>query len=206
MHTRTRPHPGHTVDPHGSFEGGTARRYDVLARRLMRGLYRRIAEDIAMVAPANGSVLDVGTGPGVLLTEIANARADVHLTGIDPSADMIARAERNVESLTHRATVRVGTVTELPFPDRSFDLIVTSFSLHHWDDVAAAVPELARVLRPGGQLYVYDFARAPYELLDVAAQERQALDAKPAQHTVIRTGQLHIRRIVRHVLQAAPSR
>jgi ubiquinone/menaquinone biosynthesis C-methylase UbiE len=192
----------HSVNPHRSFEGWSSRLYDVMARRFLRGLYRRIAEDIAIAAPTGGAVLDVGTGPGVLLAEIARDRPDLQVTGVDLSADMVTAAERNISEFAGRACARVGDVTHLPFADDTFDLIVTSFSLHHWDDVEAAVPELARVLRSAGRLYVYEFQRAPFEVLDAAARERGAFAGRPAQHTVIRTGQLHPRRCVRHVMSA----
>lgn len=123
----------------------------MLARRLLRGVYRRIAEDIALAAPINGAVLDVGTGPGVLLTEIARSRPDLRVRGIDLSADMITRAEHNVSEVAERVTTRVADVCDLPFAEDTFDLIVTSFSLHHRGDVETAVCELARALtRPGG--------------------------------------------------------
>lgn len=200
MSARTHARLLHSLNPHGSFEGRSSRLYDVVARRFLRGLYRRIAEDIVIAAPMGGAVLDVGTGPGVLLAEIARDRPDLRVTGIDLSADMVAAAERNISEFGGRVTARVGDVTDLPFADGTFDLIVTSFSLHHWDDVAAAVPELARVLRPGGRLYVYDFKRAPFEVLEAAARERGTFAGRPVQHTVIRTGQLHLRRCVRHVM------
>jgi ubiquinone/menaquinone biosynthesis C-methylase UbiE len=44
----------------------------------------------------------------------------------------------------------------MPFPDGSFDLIVSSMSQHHWSDVPAAVGEIRRVLRPGGRAWIYD--------------------------------------------------
>ena len=136
-----------------AFRGRASRTYDFMARRLLRRAYRRLADDLVGAIPDGGAVLDVGTGPGVLLAEIAQRRPDVRLTGVDPSPDMVTAAERNLGRLGDRATVRVGSAAELPLPDASFDLIVSSFSLHHWEDPAAAVPELARVLRPGGRLY-----------------------------------------------------
>ena len=134
------------------FEGRSSRVYDFAARRLLRRLYRRLAADIAATAPPDSKILDVGTGPGVLLVELAKRRTDLHLTGIDLSADMIVAATRNLDRFGFRTTAQVGDVTNLPFPDGSFDLVVSSLSLHHWDEPEAAVPELARVLRPGGRL------------------------------------------------------
>src|SRR5215813_2600978 len=106
------------------FEGRSSRIYDVVSRRLLRRMYRRFAADIAQLAPANADVLDIGTGPGVLLVELAKARPDLRLTGVDLSADMIAAAERNLRPLRDRATTRVGDVTSLPFANNSFDLVV----------------------------------------------------------------------------------
>jgi len=202
MSTRTHARLLHSVNPHGAFEGRSSRLYDFLAKRLMRGVYSRLAEDLVVAAPADGALLDVGAGPGVLAAEIARRRHDLKVTAVDLSADMSAAAARKLAEFGDRATTRVGDAADLPFEDATFDLIVTSFSLHHWEDVDAAVPELSRVLRPGGQFYVYDFQRAPFELLDATARERGLFTTEPARHDVIRTGQLHLRECVRHVMFA----
>lgn len=186
---------------HGAFTGRLTRRYDFLARRILRGFYRRIAEDLALLAPTGADVLDVGTGPGVLPVETARRRGDIRITGIDPSTDMIAMAERNIAPFADRVDVRIGSAAEIPCGDAAFDLVVASLSLHHWDDVSASVAELARVLRPGGKLVVYDLARAPFGELDAAADVQPSLDIA-AGHTTIRTGLPKLGRIERHLLQA----
>lgn len=198
--TRVHSRLTHRLAGHASFEGASSKRYAVLARGLLRGVYRRIAEDVALVAPPSGSVLDVGTGPGVLLAEIARQRPDLRITGIDPSGDMIAAANRTIRGLGDRVAARVGDVAALDFPDASIDVVVSTFSMHHWPDVPAAVPELARVLRPGGGLYIYDFAKAPFDALDAAAGATAPFAGRSAQHSVIHTGRPHIRRCERHVL------
>jgi ubiquinone/menaquinone biosynthesis C-methylase UbiE len=177
------------------FEGRTSRIYDFAARTLLRRVYRRLAADVADTAPQDGAVLDVGTGPGVLLVELARRRPDLRLTGLDLSADMVAAAKRNLGPFGDRATARVGNATDLPFPDGSFDLIVSSLSLHHWDHPEAAVPEFARVLKPGGRLCVYDFRFAPFDAL--------TFTGPPAQRTMIRTGVPFFPRLVRYSLTSA---
>src|SRR5206468_228383 len=142
-----------------------------------------------------------GTGPGVLLVELAVRRPDLRLTGVDLSADMIAAATRNLEPFGERAGARVGDVAGLPFPDRSYDLIVSSLSLHHWDHPEAAVPELARVLRPGGRIHIYDFPHAPFGALADAARARSVLNGRPPEPTPIRTG-VPFLRCVRWVMSA----
>jgi ubiquinone/menaquinone biosynthesis C-methylase UbiE len=184
------------------FEGRASRVYDFTARRLLRGLYRRIADDLVDAVPEGADVLDVGTGPGVLLIELAKRRPDVRLTGVDLSADMVAAAERNLREFGERAVVRVGDVTNLPFADDSFDTIVTSYSMHHWDHPAEAVPELARVLRAGGRLYVYDFGFAPFDVLTDTARERGVFTGRPVRNTKIRTGVPLLSRCVRQTMTA----
>jgi ubiquinone/menaquinone biosynthesis C-methylase UbiE len=178
------------------FQGRNSRVYDFVARRLARGFYRRLADDVAAVAPQDGAVLDVGTGPGVFLIEIARRRPDLTLAGIDLSADMVAAARRNATT----AEVQVGNVTELPFPDATFDLVVSSLSLHHWDDPGAAAPELARVLRPGGRLHIYDFRFAPFDTLVEAARTRSVFTGGGPERAPFRTGVPLLPRCVRFVM------
>ncbi len=177
----------------GAFEGRASRTYNFVAKRLLRRVYRRLAEDIAKLAPENATILDVGTGPGVLLMELATRRPDLRLTGVDLSADMVAAATENLAPHKPRASARVGDATNLPFEDNSFDLIVSSLSLHHWDDPAAARPELARVLRPGGRVVIYDVRFAPFDLL--AGGDR-------AERSRVRTGIPLFPRLTRFVLSS----
>jgi ubiquinone/menaquinone biosynthesis C-methylase UbiE len=160
------------------FEGRGSRVYDFVARRVVRRLYRRIADDLVNTVPEGAAVLDVGTGPGVLLVELAQRRQDLQLTGVDLSAGMVSAAERNLETFGERASARVGDATELPFEDDSFDVVVTTLSSHHWDNPADAVPELARVLRRGGRFADYDFRFAPFQLITETARERALFDGE----------------------------
>lgn len=171
-----------------AFTGHPSQFYDLVARRLLRVVYRRVAADIAAVAPQGAAVLDVGTGPGVLLVELAARRPDLRLTGVDLSADMISAARRNLTPFADRARVHVGDVTNLPFEDQSFDLIVSSISAHHWDDPEGAVPELARVLRPGGRVRIYDFPFAPFDRLASAAAANNVLNGQTPERSRLRTG------------------
>jgi ubiquinone/menaquinone biosynthesis C-methylase UbiE len=160
---------GHDV----TIDGWGSRLYDRLARWLFGGFYRRIAADVGAVAPAGGTVLDVGTGPGLLLVELAAVRPDLRITGIDLSADMVTLAQRNVRRTGHdsRVDVRQADVAALPFPDATFDLVVSSLSMHHWGSVAPAVTELGRVLRAGGTLWIYDLQTLPDDALTAAVSD-----------------------------------
>jgi ubiquinone/menaquinone biosynthesis C-methylase UbiE len=83
---------------------------------------------------------------------------------------MLAEAE----SLAHRSGVgnriafRKGDAVQIPFPDASLDLVVSTLSLHHWSEPIAVLDELGRVLRPGGAFLIADLRRdiaAPFYLL-----------------------------------------
>jgi ubiquinone/menaquinone biosynthesis C-methylase UbiE len=125
-------------------------------------LYRMVANRVLAALPPGGRVLDIGTGPGRLLLELAGRRPDADVVGIDPSGDMVTMAARHAATagVSGRATVEQASAETLPFPDATFDAVVSSLSAHHWADVSAAVAEQVRVLRPGGNLWVFDLRRS----------------------------------------------
>ncbi|MCC8246450.1 class I SAM-dependent methyltransferase [Saccharothrix luteola] len=139
----------------GYFDRKRSASYERRATRLLGGLYRLVASDVAAFAPPGGVVLDVGTGPGRLLHAIAARRADLVLGGVDLSADMVDIARAGAPS--SRITFQVADVASLPYSDDSVDVVVSTLSMHEWPDRRRAVAELGRVLRPGGALLVYDF-------------------------------------------------
>ena len=150
--------PGHQVP--GGILIGNAALYDTLSRLLLSPFINRIAADIAAGAPAGAQVLEVGCGPGHLSIRLARHHR-LEVTGLDLDPAMIARACAN----THRPETGdqrqpeflVGDVAALAFPDRSFDLVVSTLSMHHWADPAAGLAEIGRVLRPGARALVWDF-------------------------------------------------
>ncbi|RNL82452.1 class I SAM-dependent methyltransferase [Halostreptopolyspora alba] len=197
-------HDAHTAtrhsEPEAIFRGRSSQVYDHVTRWLLRGLYRRIAEDIADAAPDGATVLDVGTGPGHLVAAIARRRGDLTLIGVDLSPDMVTRAERNFRPYGARVRAREGDAADLPFTDSSIGMVVSSYSLHHWDNPGAVVAELGRVLAPGGRLYLYDWRRAPFTQVVDAAREHGVLGGRPHRRTLIHTGSPVQPHVVRHVM------
>jgi ubiquinone/menaquinone biosynthesis C-methylase UbiE len=139
---------------------GHAGVYDALSRLLLGPLVKRIAADVAAVAPDGAQVLEVGCGPGRLSIRLARQHG-LEVTGLDLDPAMIARARVNADrpgnSDQPRPSFVVGDVAALAFPDRSFDLVVSTLSMHHWADPAAGLTEIGRVLRPGGRALIWDF-------------------------------------------------
>ncbi|HEY6296934.1 MAG TPA: class I SAM-dependent methyltransferase [Streptosporangiaceae bacterium] len=107
------------------------------------------------VPPRCGQALDVGCGDGMLACRLAEHCTEV--TGIDRDTRMIGLARERAQA--HRGHVSFAEADFLasPLPDASFDFVCANTSLHHMD-FAAALTEMARVLRPGGNLAVIGLA------------------------------------------------
>ena len=148
---------GHQVP--GGILIGDAMLYDTLSRLLLGPFLARVAADVAAVAPDGARVLEVGCGPGHLSTRLAHHGFDV--TGLDLDQAMIARARASTARAVHRGGRRpsflVSDVAALAFPSGSFDLVVSTLSMHHWADPAAGLAEIGRVLRPGARALIWDF-------------------------------------------------
>lgn len=140
---------------------GDAAAYDALSHRLLLGpLFGRIAADVAATARDGTRVLEVGCGPGHLSIQLAREHGlDVTALDLDPA--MIERARANADRPGDGDQLRpsfvVGDVASLAFPTGSFDLVVSTMSVHHWADPAAGLAEIGRVLRPGGRALIWDF-------------------------------------------------
>jgi ubiquinone/menaquinone biosynthesis C-methylase UbiE len=149
---------GHTVA-----EGiliGHAGVYDTLTRLLLGPLYRRIAADVAAAAPDGAQVLEVGCRPGHLSIRLARQHG-LYVTGLDldPGHDRARPSQRRPpgDSDQRRPSFVLGDVAALAFPNGSFDLVVSTLSMHHWADPTGGLAEIARVLRPGARALVWDF-------------------------------------------------
>jgi ubiquinone/menaquinone biosynthesis C-methylase UbiE len=104
-----------------------------------------------------GNLLDIGCGPGFLMAEILRKYPALSVTGLDISEDMLKLAAQNLP--VGRVNLLPGDAAALPLPDSSMDFIVSSASLHHWEDAPAVFREIHRVLRPDGRFLVMDFRR-----------------------------------------------
>jgi SAM-dependent methyltransferase len=135
-----------------------AARYDSLTGVLLGSFYDSVADNVAADAASGGRVLDVGCGPGHLANRLAREHG-LDVTGLDLDPAMIERARANAERAVtpeHRPTFVVGSVAALPFADASFDLVVSTLSMHHWADATAGQAEIGRVLRPGRRALIWD--------------------------------------------------
>jgi len=133
-----------------------ARRYDGAIRLPERLLFT--GGRAWVCSQAIGDVLEVGAGTG---RNLAWYPPGVRLTGIDISPGMldIARQRRDAAGLD--ADLRVGDAQRMEFSDHCFDTVLATLSLCSIPDDAAAVTEMARVLRPGGRLLLLEHVASP---------------------------------------------
>ena len=125
-------------------------------------LFGPIAADIAATAPAGATVLEVGCGSGPLSVRLVTDHGlDVTAFDIDPGEIVRAkaRASRTADAGRPTPTFLVADVAALPFDDASFDVVVSTYSMHHWRDKPAGLAEIARVLRPGARALIWDLRR-----------------------------------------------
>jgi ubiquinone/menaquinone biosynthesis C-methylase UbiE len=142
--------------------------YDRVTGILFRGRYDAIAREIAAAVPAGGAVLDVGCGPGEIAVRLARLSPTLRITGVDLDEPMIGRARRKAARARVGPTFVVADAAALPFEDASFDLVVSSFAVHHWPDPHAGLGEMLRVLKPGGKAIIWDIA-SPMAMVEAHA-------------------------------------
>jgi ubiquinone/menaquinone biosynthesis C-methylase UbiE len=165
---------------------GTGGRWEKAAEAYATGEHKagRELELVVEYAAPTGKerVLDIGTGAGHTALALAPRVSDVVLT--DPVEAMLATARRLFQTagLWNAQFVRAGA-EQLPFPKASFDIVTTRLAAHHFDDVALAMREVARVLRPGGTFIFVD-TTAPEDSENAAYQNEVELLRDPTHRRI----------------------
>ncbi|MBI2582398.1 class I SAM-dependent methyltransferase [Candidatus Woesearchaeota archaeon] len=101
----------------------------------------------------SGKVLDVSCGTGEFLRELDKKKKKITLYGIDLSSHMIAKARTK---LGKKINMQTADVHQLPFPEDSFDYVVSTESFHHYYDQSKALAEMKRVAKKGGTIVIVD--------------------------------------------------
>lgn len=106
---------------------------------------------------ATGEVLEIGAGTGANLPYY---RPEVSLTVVEPNPHMARRLARRAAQMGRGVAIVAAAGERLPFPDASFDSVVSTLVLCSVGDLDQAVREARRVLRPGGAFYFYEHVAA----------------------------------------------
>lgn len=110
-------------------------------------------------------ILDVGAGTAQILIELCRQAPKAELVAIDLAAEMLAVARANVQRAGLATRIRLEQVDAkgLPFPTGAFPALISNSIIHHIPAPAAVIGEMARVLKPGGLLFVRDLLRPETE-------------------------------------------
>ncbi len=136
-----------------SFFGWTAPLFKLSRHRWSEDDFRVIAEHLRPYVHPNGLVLDLGGGTGDLGLGVGRELgAEVIVADVTP--EMLRRVSPHPS-----ISVRLTAAEALPFPDGHFDALLCSDAFHHFRDQEAAAREMARVVRPGGGVLVFEFRR-----------------------------------------------
>jgi ubiquinone/menaquinone biosynthesis C-methylase UbiE len=124
----------------------------------------------AMVSKTpSARVLDLGSGAGHATFAAASSAAEVVAYDLTEEMLAVVKAEATRRGLTNVST-QAGSAEKLPFPNASFDWVVSRYSAHHWRNLSLALAEVKRVLKPGGSICFIDVAGGPEPLFDTWLQ------------------------------------
>jgi ubiquinone/menaquinone biosynthesis C-methylase UbiE len=140
----------------------TVAQYDDYAGLYMAPEYKYFVWKILHRGIRNGKVLDIGTGTGRLAIELAKAKnCNFEIMALDISENMLERARKNARKsgVDKKIKFVLATASGLPFPDRSFDLVISYASLHHWASPVVVFNEINRVTREQGTVIIRDNRR-----------------------------------------------
>lgn len=101
------------------------------------------------------SILDVGTGTGILIEQVLLKNKSAHLSGVDISPEMVKKAKSKFQE-KNNVMIALGSPNKLPYKDNSFEFLTCANSFHHHPDSIQSLKEMKRVLKPGGKVILSD--------------------------------------------------
>ncbi len=140
--------------------------YDPLLKWGMREeTFKRRLIERAKIKPKM-NVLDLGCGTGTLTVMLKRSEPLANVTGMDGDPEVLSIARSKAVEANLDIQWDKGMAYKLPYPDSSYDLVVSSLMIHHLNsaDKVRAFQEVHRILRLGGWFQIVDFGR-PYNLL-----------------------------------------
>ena len=146
------------------------------------------AERALELAPPSGTILDVGTGSGRIPILILQRRPDFEVIAIDLSENMLRIGQQNVRraQMEDKIVLRLLDAKNLPFPDGSFDMVISNSLAHHLPDPLPFFEEIPRVLKADAGLLIRDLIRPETERDVEALVEKYADDCDKRQKKLYR--------------------
>lgn len=124
----------------------------------MYSTWKKIVKEVSRRAPQNGTVLDLGCGPGSILRMLRMERPDLELIGVDIDPAIVALAQKKARN--KNITFHVASIERTPLKNGSADVVLSSLMFHHLPTPtkAAAFHEAKRLLKPKGAFLLCDFS------------------------------------------------
>ena len=135
-----------------------AEAYDAMAHGEVDNAF---VERVLALGAKDGHFLDVGTGPAQIPILLAQRCPDIRITAIDLSEEMLNIAKRHIAAaeLAARITLEHVDAKALPYPDNTFDGLISNSIVHHIHDSLRALQEMSRVVKPEGLVLIRDLVR-----------------------------------------------
>jgi len=149
--------------------------YDPFTRLIgVESAHDKLAQEAALESAER--VLEIGCGTGNLALLVKWMRPQLEVVGLDPDPKALARASRKAQQAGLPLELDRGFADDLPYPDASFDRVLSALTFHHLDaDLrSASLREALRVLRPGGSLHLMDFGGDSHHLHGLARFTRRS--------------------------------
>jgi ubiquinone/menaquinone biosynthesis C-methylase UbiE len=146
---------------HG-WTGEYAQHFVQFSQKLIKYRYKPFVKEIVNAIKKYGiknhpTIVDIGTGPGILLFEIRKLLKDAILMGVDSSPSMLKIANNRVRELNLKHfEFRLGLAEQIPIDQEQIDIVVCLNSLHDFHDASKTIKEVSRILKRGGLFILKD--------------------------------------------------
>ena len=146
----------------------------------------------ARIPNDDSQILDVGTGTAQIPIVICKRNSHLKITAIDLADSMIELGNKNIQAAGLEDSITLAKVDSksMPYPDESFDQVISNSIIHHIPNPVACFKEMIRVTKKGGLLFIRDLLRPMFETELLTIVKLHAGDATPKQKQLF-TDSLH---------------
>ncbi len=123
-------------------------------------LRRKVISKLKRFTP-QGTLVDLGCGSGNLIVQMAKKLPSLNLIGLDISSEILEFAKKRAikKKVADKIEFKLGNAEKMPFENNSIDFLVSTLSLHHWQNPSEVLKEIYRVLKENGIFLIFDFRR-----------------------------------------------